>query len=162
MTKIANQITLDGTFTDWPTNDMIMLAANAVSGYQVYGALLSDSTLGPTYVIGVDATGSEPVIAAGTTIFLNTDQNNATGYSPSYAPGAVGAEYEVQFALDSNNVLQAYLYSVTSTGGTTLLNNGAPLASGFSTNGQSVELAIPQSLLTPPPDPRRPLSISTS
>ena len=29
---------------------------------------------------------------------------------------AVGAEYEVQFALDSSNALQAYLYSVTPDG----------------------------------------------
>ncbi len=146
-TTIGNQITLDGTFTDWPTTEMIMTAANAVSGYQVFGALLDDATLGATYVIGVDATGaSEPVIGAGSVIYLNADQNDTTGYSPF---GAVGAEYEVQFALDSNNVLQAYLYAVTASGVTTLLNGGAPLDSGFSSDGESVELAIPQSLLTP-------------
>ena len=145
-TTIGNQITLDGTFTDWPTTEMIMTAANAVSGYQVFGALLDDATLGATYVVGVDATGaSEPVIGAGSVIYLNADQNDTTGYSPF---GAVGAEYEVQFALDSNNVLQAYLYAVTASGVATLLNGGAPLNAGFSSNGESVELAIPQSLLT--------------
>ena len=61
----------------------------------------------------------------------------------------MGAEYEVQFALDSNNVLQPYLYSVTSAGVATLLNGGAPLNYGISSNGESVELAIPQALLTP-------------
>ena len=50
MTTIANQITLDGTFTDWPANAMIMTANNTVAGYQVYGALLNDATLGDTYV----------------------------------------------------------------------------------------------------------------
>ena len=55
----------------------------------------------------------------------------------------------MQFAADSNNVLQPYLYSVTSAGVATLLNGGAPLDFGFSSNGESVELAIPQSLLTP-------------
>ena len=140
-------ITLDGTFTDWPAADMIMTAANTVAGYQVYGALIDDAMLGENYVIGIDATAStDPAIAAGTVIYLNTDQNDTTGYSPF---GAVGAEYEVQFALDSTGALQAYLYSVTSAGVTTLLNGGAPLDSGFSSNGQSVELAIPQSLLTP-------------
>ena len=79
-------------------------------------------------------------------IYLNTDQNNTTGYSPF---GKVGAEYEVQFALDSTGALQPYLYSVTSAGVTTLLNGGAPLDAGFSSNGESVELAIPQALLTP-------------
>ncbi len=55
----------------------------------------------------------------------------------------------MQFSLDSNSVLQPYLYSVTSTGTTTLLNGGAPLNYGISSNGESVELAIPQALLTP-------------
>jgi serralysin len=147
-TKIADLITLDGTFADWPTTDMVMTAANPATGYQIYGAFLNDATLGNTYVIGIDATAStDPVIGAGTIIYLNTDQNNTTGYSLSWAK--VGAEYEVQFARDTAGVLQAYLYSVTSTGVTTLLNGGAPLNTGFSSNGESVELAIPQALLTP-------------
>src|SRR5690348_13664776 len=147
-TKIADLITLDGTFADWPTTDMVMTAANPATGYQIYGAFLKDATLGNIYVIGIDATAStDPVIGAGTTIYLNTDQNNSTGYSLSWAK--VGAEYEVQFARDTAGVLQAYLYSVTSTGVTTLLNGGAPLNTGFSSNGESVELAIPQALLTP-------------
>ena len=146
-TTIGNQITLDGTFSDWPANGMIMTANNAVAGYQVYGALLNDATLGNTYVIGIDATESaDSAIGAGTTIYLNTDQNDATGYSPSWAAGAVGAEYEIQFEPDSNNVLQAYLYSLTAAGAPTLIGE---LNSGFSTTGQSVEVAIPQTLLTP-------------
>ena len=35
---------------------------------------------------------SDAVIAAGTVIYLNTDQSDSTGYSPF---GAIGAEYEV-------------------------------------------------------------------
>src|SRR5690242_16131501 len=147
-TKIADLITLDGTFADWPATDMVMTAANPATGYQVYGAFLNDATLGNTYVIGIDATAStDPVIGAGTIIYLNTDQNNTTGYSLSWTK--VGAEYEVQFARDTTGALQAYLYSVTPAGVTTLLNGGAPLNAGFSTNGESVELAIPQALLTP-------------
>ncbi|MBV8070973.1 MAG: hypothetical protein JO270_13780, partial [Acidobacteriaceae bacterium] len=147
-TKIGNQITLDGTFTDWPAADMVMTPGNTVAGYQVYGALLDDATLGNTYVIGIDGTAAatDPAIGAGTTIYLNTDQNDTTGYSPF---GKIGAEYEVQFSSDSAGMLQPYLYSVTSAGATTLLNGGAPLDSGFSSNGESVELAIPQALLTP-------------
>src|SRR5215469_12229460 len=113
-TKIADLITLDGTFMDWPATDMVMTAANPATGYQVYGAFLNDATLGNTYVIGIDATAAtDPVIGAGTIIYLNTDQNNTTGYELSF--GDVGAEYEVQFALDATAVLQPYLYSVTST-----------------------------------------------
>ena len=146
-TIIGNQITLDGVFSDWLAQYMLANAANTVAGYQVYGALLTDATLGPTYVFGIDATGStEPVIGAGTVFYLNTDQNDATGFSPF---GSVGAEFEVQFALNTGNVLQPYLYAVTSAGATTLLNNGAPLEFVSSSNGESLELAIPQSLITP-------------
>ncbi|RBP07126.1 hypothetical protein DFR50_12956 [Roseiarcus fermentans] len=148
-TTIGNQITLDGTFTDFAASDMVMTSANTVTGYQVYGVDLNDATLGPTYVIGIDATSStDQVIAAGTTIYLNTDQSTATGYSPSFAAGKIGAEYEIVFA-SSNGVLQPFLYSVTSAGVTTELNNGQPLPYAFSSNGESVEIAIPRSLLTP-------------
>ena len=147
-TKIGNLITLDGQFTDWPADNSIMTSGNTVTGYQVYGALLSDATLGNTYVIGIDATATtDQVIAANTFIYLNTDQNTATGYDPFGDP--VGAEYEVQFSLGSNNVLQPYLYPVTAAGVAALLNGGAPLNYGISSNGESVELAVPQALLTP-------------
>jgi serralysin len=145
---IGNQITLDGQFTDWLATDSVMTSVNTVAGYQVYGAFLNDATLGNTYVIGIDATAAtDPVIAAGTVIYLNTDQNNTTGYELSF--GNVGAEYEVQFALDSTGTLQPYLYSVTSAGVATQLNGGVPLDAGFSSDSESVELAIPQALLTP-------------
>ena len=146
-TTIGNLITLDGQFTDWPAADSLMTPANTVAGYQLYGALLNDTTLGNTYVIGIDATvTTDPVIGANTFIYLNTDQNRATGFSPF---GSVGAEYEVQFSLDSSGALKPYLYSVTSAGVATQLNGGAPLNFGVSSNGESVELAIPQALLTP-------------
>ena len=144
---IGNLITLDGQFNDWPAADSLMTPGNTVAGYQAYGALLNDATLGNTYVIGINATSStDPVLGPNTVIYLNTDQNISSGYTPF---GAIGAEYEVQFLVGSTGTLQPYLYSVTSTGATTLLNGGAPLNFGMSSNGESVELAIPQSLLTP-------------
>ena len=82
-TKIGDLITLDGQFTDWPADDAVMTSGNTVAGYQVYGAFLDDATLGNTYVIGIDATAAtDPAIGAGTVIYLNTDQNNTTGYEP--------------------------------------------------------------------------------
>src|ERR1700759_3399383 len=102
-TTIGNLITLDGQFTDWPTADSVMTPANTVSGYQLYGALLNDTTLGNNYVIGIDATATtDAVIGANTFIYLNTDQDTATGFSPF---GPVGAEYYVEFSADSNSVL---------------------------------------------------------
>src|ERR1700733_1641800 len=145
---IGSKITLDGQFTDWLATDAVMTSANTVAGYEVYGNFLADATLGNTYVIGIDATGAtDPVIGPGTVIYLNTDQNSTTGYELSF--GNVGAEYEVQFSLDSTGILQPYLYSVTSAGVATQLNGGVPLNAGFASNSESVELAIPQALLTP-------------
>src|ERR1700724_2869565 len=146
-TTIGNLITLDGQFTDWPAVDAVMTPTNTVAGYQLYGALINDATLGNTYLIGIDATiTASPVIGANTFIYLDTDQNRATGFSPF---GSVGAEYYVQFSPNSSGVVQPYLYSVTSAGVATQLNGGAPLNFGASSNGESVEIAIPQALLTP-------------
>src|SRR5258708_25837370 len=129
-TTIGNLITLDGQFTDWPLNDSLMGPANTVAGYQVEGALLNAARCGKNYVIGINATvATDPAIADNTFIYLNTDQNKTTGFTPF---GSVGAEYYVQFALDSNSVLQPYLYSVTSGGVATQLNGGAPLSFGSS------------------------------
>ncbi len=146
-TTIGNLIKLDGTFSEWPASDIVTNPANVAAGYQIYGAFLNDATLGNTYVVGIDATtATDPVIGPGTTIYLNTDQNTATGYNLSFAN--VGAEYEVQFAYGSNAALEPFLYSVTAAGGTTLLNGGAPLGYGLSSNAESIELAVPQALLT--------------
>ena len=53
------------------------------------------------------------------------------------------------FQYGPNSEMEPFLYSVTSAGVTTELNNGQPLNFGFSSNGESVELAVPQTLLTP-------------
>jgi serralysin len=73
-TTIGSLIALDGQFKDWPAADSFMTPANTVAGYQLYGALLNDATLGSTYVIGIDATAAtDPVIGANTSIYLNTE-----------------------------------------------------------------------------------------
>lgn len=150
-TTIGTLITLDGEFTDWQPSSIVERPTNTVAEYQIYGSLVDDATLGKNYVLGIDATvATDPAIAAFTFIYLNTDQSTATGYTPF---GSVGAEYYVQFLPDANSVLQPYLYSVTSAGAATLLNDGAPLNFGISGDGKSVEVAIPQALLTPPAGP---------
>ena len=56
----------------------------------------------------------------------------------------------MQFSPDSTGVLQPYLYSVTSAGVPPPSSTaGAPLNFGTSSDGESVEIAIPQALLTP-------------
>ena len=106
-TTIGNLITLDGQFTDWPAADSLMKPANTVAGYQVYGGLINDATLGNTYVIGIDATDTaDPAIGAGTIIYLNTDQNVATGLS---VVRRRGRRVRGPVLADSSNVLQAHL-----------------------------------------------------
>ncbi|MBR0843456.1 hypothetical protein JQ607_24935 [Bradyrhizobium liaoningense] len=147
---IGNVITLDGQFADWSAADSVERPGNTVANYQVDGALINDATLGKNYVVGIQATDvTDQVIGSSTVIYLNTDQNAATGYQVFGA--TIGAEYEVRFALDpsDDNLLKPYLYSITSGGIETKLNNGAPLNFSMSADGKSVELAIPQGLLTP-------------
>ncbi|WGR68748.1 MULTISPECIES: VCBS domain-containing protein [unclassified Bradyrhizobium] len=147
---IGNVITLDGQFADWPAADSLERPGNTVANYQIDGALINDATLGKNYVIGIQATdATDQVIGSSTVIYLNTDQNSATGFK--VFGSAIGAEYEVKFELDrsDDNLLKPYLYSITSGGIETKLNNGAPLNFAMSADGKSVELAIPQALLAP-------------
>ena len=145
-TTIGNVI-LDGQFADWPLTNAVERPGNTVAEYRIYGALIDDATLGKNYVIGIEAAvTTDPVIAANTFIYLNTDQNTATGFTPF---GSVGAEYYVQFSAELGRMLQPYLYSVTSGGVATQLNGGAPLKFGVSSDGDSVEIAVPQTLLIP-------------
>ncbi len=150
VTTVVGGITLDGRFTDWTAADSLMQPGNTVAGYQLFGKLVTDTALGKTYVIGINATlASDPAIAvANTFIYLNTDQNNATGFSPFGAANTVGAEYYVKFA-SLTGQYQPYLYAVSPTGVETILNNGSPLNYAVSTDGKSLEVAVPQSLLTP-------------
>ena len=149
-TKVGD-ITLDGIFGDWSSGSLVQIAANTVAGYDVYGKLVSDPLLGANYVIGLSATSSsDPVIGANTIIYLNTDQNASTGLSP-WTGSNVGAEFTVVFKNDLNGKLQPYLYSASSAGvDGTPLNGGAPLnwAPSIGDGGKSLEIAIPQSVLT--------------
>ena len=83
-------IIIDGNFSDWDSSELITTPANVVPGYSLYGTVQND-----TYFIAVQATATtDPVIGAGTTIWLNTDQNTATGYSP-YTTSSIGADYNI-------------------------------------------------------------------
>src|SRR4051812_9201256 len=83
-------ITIDGNFSDWVASELITTPSNFVPGYSLYGTVQNDS-----YFIAIDAAlATDPVIGAGTTIWLNTDQNTAAGSSPF---GSTGAEYTVTY-----------------------------------------------------------------
>ena len=134
--RTYGSITIDGILSDWTAAQRIDGPANTVAGYALYGALQAD-----TYLIAIQATAStDQVIGAGTIIWLNTDQNTATGYSPF---GNIGAEYNVAF--DATGT--PYLY--TGAAGQTRAS-ATPVNYALSPDGKSLELAIPRSLLTPP------------
>ena len=82
------------------------------------------------------------MIGAGTTIWLNTDQNTATGYSPF---GSIGADYNVTY-------VNGAFYLYTGAAGQNLVS-ATPLTSALSPDGKSLEIAIPRSLLTPASGP---------
>ena len=84
------KITIDGNLSDWTADERIDNPANAVAGYALYGTVQDN-----TYFIAIQSTAAtDPVIGAGTTLWLNTDQNTGTGYSPF---GSIGADYNVTF-----------------------------------------------------------------
>lgn len=133
-TKQSVMITVDGNLSDWTTAQLIDNPGNYVPGYNLYGTVAND-----TYYIAIQATSvNDPVIGAGTTIWLNTDQNNATGYSPF---DSIGAEYNITYIGGS-----FYLYTGAAAQN---LVSYTPLTAALSPDGQSLEIAVPRSLLTP-------------
>jgi serralysin len=124
-------ITVDGSLADWTASERLDSAANgtAQSGYEVYGKYNAN-----TYLFALK---SAQAIGAGTTIWLNTDQNKATGYQ-IFGAAIGGAEYNINFAADG----KAYLYS-----GADGQNYLAPLDYTISADGLSAEIAVPTSLL---------------
>ncbi len=123
-------ITVDGSLADWTASDRLDSAANgtAQAGYELYGKYNANN-----YLFAIK---SAQTIGAGTTIWLNTDQNKATGYQIFGFAG--GAEYNINFAADG----KAYLYS-----GADGQNYIAPLDYSISADGKSAEIAVSTALL---------------
>jgi serralysin len=127
-------ITVDGNFSDWVSSELITTPGNFIPGYSLYGTVQND-----TYFIGIDATSApDPVIGAGTTIWLNTDQNTATGYTPF---DSIGADYNI-------TLVNGAFYLYTGAAGQNLVS-ATPLSSELSLDGKSLEIAIPRGLVTP-------------
>ncbi len=124
-------ITLDGNLADWTGNDRLdFLPGTSQPGYEVYGKLTGDA-----YVFAIKSDGT--AIGSGTTVWLNTDRDNSTGYQIFGSTG--GAEYNVNFFTDN----QPYLY--TGAAGENFVNGA--LDHSYSDNQQIVEFAVPVSLL---------------
>ena len=120
-------IILDGNISDWTTNDRLdFLPGTGQPGYEVYGKLVGDNYL---FALKSDTMA----IAAGTTVWLNTDRNANTGYQ--VFDSAVGAEYNVNFFTDN----QPYLY--TGAAGQNFV--GGALNHAYGNNQQIIEFAVP-------------------
>jgi serralysin len=130
---VFGNVTLDGNATDWTSADRIdFKLGTSQPGFEVYGKYA-----GNAYVLAIKSTNGT-AIGAKTTAWLNTDRNALTGYQIFGVNGTGGAEYNVNFAIDS----KPYLY--TGAAGQTQVGSGA-LPYAFSSNNQFVELAIPVS-----------------
>ena len=132
---VFGNVTLDGNSTDWTTADRIdFKLGTSQPGFEVYGKYA-----GNAYVLAIKSTNGT-AIGAKTTAWLNTDRNALTGYQIFGVNGIGGAEYNVNFAIDS----KPYLY--TGAAGQTQVGSGA-LPYAFSSNNQFVEFAIPAASL---------------
>jgi serralysin len=131
-TPVYGSITIDGSLTDWKSLDRLDYQPGvAQPGYQVFGKSTADG-----YVFAID---SAIAVGANTTIWLDTDQNKATGFQIfGTTPTSAGAEYNINIAADGN----AYLY----TGGAGQ-NAVAKLDSKLSADGKQWEVGVSKTLL---------------
>lgn len=126
-------VTLDGSLAEWTAADRLDSAASGAAGYALYGKFAGDA-----YVFAMSAAVA---IGANTTVWLNTDQNKATGYQIWGWAG--GAEYNINF--DGAGLPKLY----TGADGQTLVSGA--LDYGFSADQKMVEFAVPVALLAGAP-----------
>jgi Ca2+-binding RTX toxin-like protein len=120
---VVGDVTLNGDLADWTAANRLEVPGSGVAGYELYGKYTGDS-----YVFALNSTSG--AIGPGTTFWLNTDQNTATGYQIWGFAG--GAEYNVNFTTKPN------LY--TGADGQTLVNGALPYS--FNADHSVVEFAV--------------------
>ncbi len=125
---------LDGSIADWASTTRLDSALTGAGGYALFG----QGDAGSFYFAISAPLGT--VIGANTTIWLDTDQNTATGHSVF---GVAGAEYNIN--IDSFGVVGLY------TGGAGAIKV-ADLSAAFGSDGAVIEIALPKSLLIGTPD----------
>ncbi|WP_147023005.1 polysaccharide deacetylase family protein, partial [Microvirga aerophila] len=125
---------IDGILNEWSASDRLDLPGSRVPGYELYGRVEGEGA-GAKFVFAIRA----PVgtIGAGTTFWLNTDQDATTGYQIFGNRG--GAEFNINFFTD----LQPYLYKDAD--GQTFVNG--PLVHALSSDRDIVEFEVPFDLI---------------
>ncbi|RVU84208.1 hypothetical protein EOL70_12030 [Leucothrix sargassi] len=123
-------ITIDADKSDWSASDRIDLDESvATADAEIYGRFENDS-----YKLLIHDFSSAS-IGAGTTLWLNTDNDLSTGEQVWNYAG--GAEYNINFAADG----QPYLYSGAA--GETLIAGPLNFATSEDTSGAILEIELP-------------------
>jgi serralysin len=118
---------LDGLLTEWTRLDRIDTAANAQSGYEVYGKAADGA-----FQLALK---SALTISSQTTFWLNTDQNTATGTQVFGNP--TGSDFRIE--VDAGGVARLY----TGAGSMPL----ATLNSMLGPDQKTLEITLPKSLV---------------
>ncbi|MFD2648790.1 FG-GAP-like repeat-containing protein [Devosia albogilva] len=120
---------LDGSLDEWTRSDRIDTPLTARQGYEVFGAAADG-----IFQLALKAPGP---IGNGTTFWLNTDNNTATGTPIFDIAGVGGAEYRIE--VDAGGIARLYTGS-----GTTPL---ATLNSMLGSDETTLELSVPKALV---------------
>ncbi|MCJ2035345.1 putative Ig domain-containing protein [Methylobacterium sp. J-068] len=118
---------IDGLLDDWSEADRLDSSQTGIPGWQVYGRVQDGQFLFALHA----PTGI--AIGAGTTFWLNTDRNAATGYQIFGFVG--GAEYNVNVYSDG----KPYLY--TGAAGENYVSG--PVQYAYGADNQTLEIAVP-------------------
>ncbi len=149
-------ITIDGSLSDWTSVNRINWPANQppylATGTALYGKYVAGSP--SMYVFALSVPGT--AIGSNTTVWMNADQNQATGFNP-WAGANVGAEYFMNVYTDGSpnlyNAAGAWLSALTYaySSDKTILEFAVPATSlvGASANGINVVGDISDSLYFP-------------
>lgn len=132
---VQQGIILDGDLSDWKTEDRIETSETSVSGYELYGRYENGQ-----YKFAINNLAGN--ISTGTTIWLDTDQNQNTGYKIYGNVG--GHEFNINISTDG----KPYLYKDAD--GQTLISALDFFIANNASSGQILELAIPEALLNTP------------
>lgn len=83
-------ITTDGQLADWTASDRLERPTTTVANYEVYGRFEND-----TFHVALHTSEPGVAIGTGTTLWLNTDDDTATGYQIFGFAGGVEFRLEV-------------------------------------------------------------------
>jgi hypothetical protein len=124
-------ITIDGSLSDWTAPFRLDTVPDGVTGYALYGRF---NNLNYNFAIS-----SQVAITDGTTLWLNTDGNTATGYLVFGT--AVGAEYNI-------NIVGGLPYLYTGAAAEVFVTG--PLTHAYSGDSKILEVAVPKTTIGNP------------